>query len=58
MKLTVIVCSVVLNRNDLIGSCKTPSWAKITTTKEPHVPKAPEDQLGSPLAEQLCVLEK
>ena len=42
MKLTGIVCSVVLNRNDLIGSCEKPSWSKLTTQKQPH----PRKHLG------------
>ena len=58
MKLTVIVCSVILNRNDLIGSCKKPSWSKITTKNATGSKSTSEDQLGSPLAEQLCVFEK
>ena len=58
MKLTVIVCSVVLNRNDLIGSCKKPSWSKITTKNSKASKSTLEDQLGSWLAEQLCVYQK
>ena len=42
MKLTVIVCSVVLNRNDLIGSCKKPSWSKL--------PQATSDMPLSPFS--------
>ena len=36
MELTVIVCSLVVTRDNLIGSCKRPSWSNLTTLKQPH----------------------
>ena len=58
MKLTVIVCSLVVTRDNLIGSCKKPSWSKLTTQKQPHPKSTSGGKLVSRLAEQLCVFEK
>ena len=58
MKLTVIVCSVVLNRNDLIGSCKKPSWSKITTKIATGSKSTSEDHLVLHSPGELCVFEK
>ena len=58
MKLTVIVCSLVVTRDNLIGSCKKPSWSKLTTKNSHRFQKHLEDQLVSRLAEQLCLLQK
>ena len=58
MKLTVIVCSLVVTRDNLIGSCKKPSWSKLTTQKQPHPKSTSGGKLVSRLAEQLCVPQK